>query len=404
MKAIAVAAICIVTAGCAPPPPRLSAGMEWKRFEDRGLPTRNFPFSPFVLRRHLREAHDKGDSAEVVTTLGQLAEIGYAPTEATLQLLSRHMSEAEMAELKARFADNIKPVEASRLVDSIPVEHRLVEGIAWDARGKRLFAATVVSRALLVREPDGWRRVAGLETGSLFGLAIDRRRNLLWAASGRVEQTPSPETAFRGLIAVDLRTLREVRRLPAPEGGSPADIAVGRDGRVYASDPASGAVYQADMGDTALSILVPPGRLHNPQGLAFGPDQRRLFVSDYVQGLALINLSDGALLDVLPGAQTMLDGIDGLFAFKGGLIAVQNGTRPRRILFLRLHASGDWIVFAKVLERDHREWGEPTLGTVRGNKFLYVADAQWDRFGPGGEASGEAPPGPTAIRLLRPFD
>ena len=405
MKAIAVAVLlCLLGTACAEPLPPLSEGMEWKRFEDRGLPTRNFPFSTFVLRRHLREAHEQGDSAEVAATLQQLVRIGYVPTDATLHQLKNHLSEAELSALTARFAARLSPVASSRVVDTIPAEHRLVEGIVWDARGKRLFASTVVGRSLLVRKQEGWRKVGGLDTGSLFGLAIDRRRNLLWAASGRVEQTPSPETAFRGLIAVDLRTLREVRRLPAPEGGSPGDIAVGPDGAVYASDPLSGAVYKANPGDAALSVLVPAGQLHNPQGLAFGPDERRLFVSDYVQGLALINLSDGKLLSVGPGAGTMLDGIDGLFTFEHGLVAIQNGTRPRRILFLVIHASGDWITYAKVLERNHPDWGEPTLGTVRGGAFLYIADAQWDRFGQGGAPAGDRSPAATEIRLVRPFD
>ena len=80
-----------------------------------------------------------------------------------------------MAALRLRFDANRAGVQASRLLATVPAEHRLVEGIAWDARRPRLFAATVVGRALLVREPLGWVKVEGLEAGSLFGLAIDRR-------------------------------------------------------------------------------------------------------------------------------------------------------------------------------------------------------------------------------------
>jgi sugar lactone lactonase YvrE len=284
----------------------------------------------------------------------------------------------------------------------VPAEHRLVEGIAWDSETNRLFAATVVSRALLVREPLGWVKVEGLDAGSLFGLAIDRRRDLLWLASGRVEQTPSPETAFRGLIAVDLNSLMPARRLPAPDDGSPADIAVGADGTVYASDPVSGAVYRARPGDAALGVLVPPGRLRSPQGLVPAADGRRLYVSDYTRGIAIVSLADGSVTRLEADVATMLDGIDGLTAWRGGLIAIQNGTGPRRILFLTLSRDGRRIRRVRVLESNHEEWGEPTLGFVRGDQFLYVADAQWERYGAGGVPADAEPPRPTAIRFLRP--
>jgi hypothetical protein len=98
----------------------------------------------------------------------------------------------------------------------------------------------------------------------------------------------------------------------------------------------------------------------------------------------------------------MLDGIDGLTAFRGDLIAIQNGTSPRRILFLRLDRSGSRITAVRVLESANPEWGEPTLGFARGDEFVYVADAQWERYGAAGAVQGEGPTRATAIRVLRP--
>ena len=41
---------------------------------------------------------------------------------------------------------------------SVPAEFGLVEGVAWDARSRQLFAGSVEDGALLVREGDHWRR------------------------------------------------------------------------------------------------------------------------------------------------------------------------------------------------------------------------------------------------------
>ncbi len=395
------AALALALAACAVPAARSSP--VWPaQSDDFAALAAQLPQSATLQRRLLAAAHQRRDSAAVRTGLNRLAALGYAPGAPTLEQLGVHLAEAEMAALRLRFDANRASVQSSRLLATVAAEHRLVEGIAWDAGRSRLFAATVVSRALLVREPLGWVKVEGLETGSLFGLAIDERRELLWLASGRLEQTPSPETAFRGLIAIDLNSLMPARRLAAPADGSPADIAVAADGTVYASDPAGGVVYRARPGDAALSVLVPPGLIMNPQGLVPSGDGRRLYVSDYVQGLAIVSLADGSVTRLESDVDTMLDGIDGLTAWLGGLIAIQNGTSPRRILFLRLSRDGRRITAVRVLESNHPDWGEPTLGFVRGREFVYVADAQWDHYGAGGAPVGEGPPRATAIRALRP--
>lgn len=403
----ALAAATLLLAGCAMPTgggaSSVSRDAPWPTpVEDPVQLTNDFPDSASVLRRQLAAANDARDGEAVRAGLARLAAMGYAPGQQTLDTLAPYLPEAEMAALRQRFAANRASVSASRLLINVPAQHQLIEGIAWDARFGRLFAASVVSRALLVREAQGWRAVEGLETGSLFGLAIDNRRRLLWAASGVVEQTPNPATAFRGLVALDLATLRPVRRLAVPGEGSPADIAVAADGTVYASDPNIGAIYRARATDTALSILVPPGRLRSPQGLVPSADGRRLYVSDYGYGLAEVHLADGNVARLESDAGTMLDGIDGLYPWRGGLLAIQNGTSPRRILFLELSPDGGRIASVRVLESGNREWGEPTLGTVRPRDFLYVADAQWERYGTGGEVQGEGALRATPVRVLRP--
>jgi hypothetical protein len=391
----------LLLAGCAVP--LAQRGPAWPAFaEDPAGLAAQFPDSASVLRRLLAGAHQAGDSAAVRAGVARLAASGYAPSQATIDLLATHVPEAEMAALRLRFAANGARVQASRLFATVPAAHRLVEGIAWDARGGRLFAATVVSRALLVHDAQGWRALDGLEAGSLFGLAVDERRRLLWLGSGVVEQTPSPDTAFRGLIAVDLSTLRPVRRVPVEGPGSPADIVAAADGTVYASDPNSGAIYRARPGDAVLQVLVPAGRLRSPQGLVPAADGRRLYVSDYGYGLAMVSLADGAVTRLESDAGTMLDGIDGLVGFRGGLIAIQNGTSPRRILFLTLSRDGNRIAAARILESGNPDWGEPTLGALHGGDFLYVADAQWERYGPAGALQGEGAQRPTPIRLLHP--
>ncbi|MDH5305121.1 MAG: hypothetical protein OEW64_13630, partial [Gammaproteobacteria bacterium] len=63
------------------------------------------------------------------------------------------------------------------------------------------------------------------------------------------------------------------------------------------------------------------------------------------------------------------------------LIAIQNGNRPHRVVAFQLAADGAAVIGSRVLARTLPEFDEPTLGTIAGDDFLFVANSHWNRFG-----------------------
>ena len=372
---------------------RLTAIADLRRLADQ------FPESALVQQRLLMAAFRAGNAALVRAAVRRLADMGYALAPETLQQLAPLLG-PDAADLGQRMSADRREIQASTVFVTIPTEHRLVEGLAWDTRNNRLYAASIVGRELLRLGGQGWERVEGIAAGSLSGLAIDGPRRRLWMASAVFEQTPNPETAFRGLIALDLDTGRVVRRVAAPGDATPSDITIGPDGTVYVSDPLSGAVYRASLAADRLDILVPPGRLRSPQGLAVTADAFRLYVADYNYGIAIVDLATRGMHRLAAERPMMLSGIDGLLRVDSDLVGVQNGTNPRRIVRIRLDRGGNRAIGLEVIERSHRDWGEPTLALVKDGDLLYVADAQWERFGAGGQVNGAEPLHPTPIRIL----
>ena len=179
-----------------------------------------------------------------------------------------------------------------------------------------------------------------------------------------------------------------------------SDLALGPDGTVYASDPIGGGIYRARPEAAAMSVLVAPGTLRSPQGLAVSADGQRLYVSDYRYGLAVIDLASGAVSRLASDVAVALDGVDGLWRHEDELIAVQNGTTPMRIIALRLSADGLRISGLRVLEQAHPEWTEPLGGNIAGVSLYYVGNGQWDRFDKG-VPKPDLPMVPTAIRRLK---
>ena len=275
----------------------------------------------------------------------------------------------------------------------IPAEFGLVEGVAWDARSRQMFAGTVEDGALLVREGDHWRRaVLPYSTAGLFGMAVDQSRGILWITSGVAGPTVR-KNGFRGLIGVTSQGFVPVGHAAVPVADTlaqPGDVAIAPDGSVYASDAAGGGVYVCKPGCTALEPLVATGTFRSAQGMAVSRDGRTLYVADYGRGLFRVDLKKPkAAILIAP-----LKGIDGLVRQNDALLAIINGD-GRRIVRLNFDAHGQ--VSSELLATSQGP-GDPTLGVIIAGQLVYIADAQWDRFDRSGKSIAKARE--TTIRVL----
>jgi len=363
---------------------------------------RDYPGSASVRLRLLNRQLDANDRAGAIESLNWLGAHGHIFSARSQAGLKDLMGKWNLPATPA-IAAAPKVVAASSALVSVPADAQLVEAVVRDGKSGRLFATTVVSRRLLVRAPKGdWSTIDLTGADSLSGMVIDRPRRLLWVASGDLGMGKGPAGAFHGLIAIDLDSLKERRRIAAPEGVNPSDLALGCNGTIYASDPTGGGVYRAGPDQAELTPLIAPGTLRSPQGLAEVGDCSLLYVSDYSYGLALLSLRTGKVsrVEASPGLGVPLDGIDGLWWSGNSLIAVQNGTSPRRIVRLRPGVGYAQILSAELLEQANPAWSEPLSGGIDGTALIYVGNGQWDRF-EGGQSNSGQPPLPTEVRLLQ---
>ncbi|NIQ54853.1 MAG: hypothetical protein GWN71_16145 [Gammaproteobacteria bacterium] len=231
-----------------------------------------------------------------------------------------------------------------------------------------------------------------------MGLTLDPEHRMLWAATTGAEPFRGLEADDEGraaLVVYDADSGTPLGR-HAPPGGGPhflGDIALGPDGTVYASNGLDGTVYALDPGappDAPLRRLLPAGTLASAQGIA--PARDALFVADYSKGIFRVSPATGTAVRLPAPPVTALLGIDGLVPFQGDLIAIQNGTRPNRILRLHLERDGRAIAEVEVLAAALPEWAEPTQGTVVDGRFHFVANSQWPAFQDGAPDPAELDP------------
>ena len=345
-----------------------------------------------------------GRHDEALERIGRLTAAGYA-----LPLAEDPAFEALRGE--PRFQDAIsrierfaaRPVVRGEVFAELEARDQIPEGLALDGKGnlsgdltdRDLYVSSIRQRKIVRRAADGTLSdFADRDLLAVFGLAIDPRKRWLWATTGAVEAMAGFRAEIDGqtaLVAYDLESGDEVARHTPPRGEGPGyrfnDLALDASGQVFTTDNRlDGGVWKL-ASDGSLSLLTPPGSLRSPQGITFD-SEGRLFVADYSFGLARVDPETGDVVFLEEPAAVSLIGIDGLAAHGDTLIAIQNGARPIRILRVHLDESVEAVSSVEILEMGHPRWSEPTLGTVVGDDYLYVANSQWDRF----DADMQLPP------------
>jgi len=329
-----------------------------------------------------------GREREAVGVLDRVAAMGfvYALDDAELKAVRELPAFARAAK---RFEANARPIGTAKLELSIDRLGIIPEGMAYDAKRKRWFISSVRTGTILAVTADGDVQTFAKAPWGVFGMAVDAKRNVLWATTAALPQVEDFRAEDKGksaLLRIDLETGRVLETLPVTEGEHHfGDVAVAADGEVYVSDSASPVILRV-ASSTAGAKLEPflRGPFESMQGIA--PARNVLYVADYSKGIFAIDLRtrDVHPLRVPPNASLL--GVDGLyFVNDRTLIGTQNGTNPNRIIRIRLAPGGLAVSSVETLLANASGMGDPTLGVMIGKRFFFNANAQWDLFGEDGK-------------------
>ncbi|HKU63189.1 MAG TPA: hypothetical protein VJQ44_18460 [Gemmatimonadales bacterium] len=351
-----------------------------------------------------------GDTAGAVSALNRYADRGYTADLAGDSDFAAVRASRSWPSLSARLARNGEPLVRSETAFTVAERGLLAEGLAYDSAARVFYVASVRERKILRVGPDGAATVLADSTAGLWapmGMRVDPANRRLWVATAAVPQMAgyAPGDSGRSaVIALDLVSGAALGRFEVPRDGAAhvvGDLAIATDGRVYASDSRAPVIYRVPLEGDALERFIESPLLLSAQGVAPTPDGRTLYVADYARGIIRVDLASRSAT-LLPVADSVLAlGIDALSWTGGGLVAVQNGVTPHRVVRLTLGPKGERVTRSEVLERAHPAYDEPTLGVVVGHDFYYIADGQWERFGEDGTVADAAALRPTVVLRLR---
>jgi hypothetical protein len=260
----------------------------------------------------------------------------------------------------------------------------IIESCLFDPAAKAWYFGDVRNRCIWQHDPGtgSLRKFTSDEDvlDGVFKLALSADGKTLWAATATVGVMTGAdaEDGKRTLLgAIDPATGRVRTRHPVPADGRKhllGDFIIAADGSLYATDS-----WCLPPNGDQLEPWLESDQFMSLQGIAFGPDGRTLFVADYANGIWRIDPATKTPALLKAPANATFFGIDGIYAVPGGLLAVQNGVNPQRVLRIE-PATGPSS--ARIVALGQPAMTDLALGTLHDGRFYFVGDSGWALFDP----------------------
>ena len=306
-----------------------------------------------------------GQWAEAVEWLrkGAAMKAGIDPSRDAVFAALRGTREFE--EILAGVREETRAISHSRVAFHLSEGDLVPESVAYDARGKRFYFGSM--RKGKVIRCSGGGECSDFATGLGVVLGLKVHGDGLWVLNNAEGES--------ALLHFELRSGRMIRAYRMTGAGHNFnDLTISRSGEIYLTDTAAGAVWHLAKGSEALERLA--GEFPFANGIAISEDARLLYVSTFPDGIRVVDLNTGGVSTIGRPAELCLANIDGLYFYKRGLIAIQNGFVSPRVIRMRLNGGGHTIGGNEVLERRHPLFDGVTTGTIAGNTFYYMANIQ----------------------------
>lgn len=293
-----------------------------------------------AFRYLLAQAYaQNGDGRSAIQQLNWLSERGYSYAASTHPAFEGLRSVASFIEAAAKLDANAA-VKIGRANPILTFDRNDIrpEGVAFDARHSRFLVSSVRDGSIYAVSSSGvtvavWSETrTGHESAGVRIVPGPKDRAVFCSNSSSAIQTGSE------LIQLDTRTGRQTARIALPRAGTGRsycnDIAL-VGGGFAVTDSESGMLWLVDRNLTKIEPLLVDGSLLYPNGIATSTDGNVIYVADML-GLNMIAVKPGRVRRVEVVDELSLAGIDGLYARKGRLIAVQNAISPERIIEIEL--------------------------------------------------------------------
>ena len=313
-----------------------------------------------------------GDLPKALDTLKRSVALdeGFDPAEdAEFAALHNNVEFESLLETARR---HYPAMENARLAYIISEKDLIPEGLAAIPGDRGFYLGSLYHKKIVKISKDGtvsdFTVATQPEWADVCGIKVDSANFEVWAAT-------CPDVGTSELLHFGPNGKLIDRHSPTGPGPHELnDLVLRGEKEAYVTDTLGHQVLRFDRGSNTFTPLSFSRPLRQPNGIAISDDGSQLYVADEF-GVFQVNLPPGAGKEIQPEPRSTLAGIDGLYWYRGNLVAVQN-IGMRRIILARLSAGSQPTAKVEVLENRSNLITSPTTGAIAGTNFYFISNSQ----------------------------
>lgn len=327
-----------------------------------------------------------GQLSQSLELLGMLAKRGLSyPVEESKELSPLHGDKRFMEYAKA-FQNNRTTIDKSTVSFVIDDSLLIPEGIAYDSQRQTFYVGSLARHKVIRCSGNGNCSdfVTGAQSGfwMALGMKVSTDFKSLWLCSASENDSLN---GFSGIFQFDIASGKLMQKFVVDNKQGPHlfnDLVITGGGDIYFTDSKAGKVWRILPGSDTLTEYA--ADFVYPNGIALDEDRKVLFVADYT-GLQVFDLVTGKRSRISDGGKTYLNGIDGLYYYKGALIGIQDsGNQDDRVARFYYDLKKNVITRVETLQSFRKDFIIPTTGTLANGQLHYIANAQLRSLQPDG--------------------
>lgn len=278
-----------------------------------------------------------------------------------------------------------KLIATSKLTVNLSEKELHPEGLMYLEKSKTWLASSIRKRKIVSFDSTTGLCKDWINDGKMYSvlaMKADASQEFLWVATAAFPEMEKFDKAMKGkaeVLKINIASKRIVKRFIVDGNHVFGDLVVANNGVVYVSDSDKPIIYQIE-NDVISEFVSFETDGYNLQGLAFNKQQNKLFVADYLKGIAVIDIKTKSKTWLVFPDEASPKGIDGLVFYNNSLISIQNGVKPIRISKFMLNEAQNEISSYTLLDNNRPEFNEPALATVVGEKLYFFANSPWNAY------------------------
>jgi hypothetical protein len=322
------------------------------------------------------------DNKKSLEWLTKLADMGLSYPIGSLNDFAGIKNSEEFKTALQAFEKNSQPVRTSTVAYTLAEKDLIPEGVAYDAKGKKLYVGSIHKRKILSIDARGVVKdfITEGQDGlfGVLGMKVDPVQQVLWVCSiadVKDKELNGSSAIFKFNLTNGTLIKKYFLSGNLQQKQLLNDVDIHPNGDLFITNSEAGAIYTIPVKSDSLQVFVAPKTFIYPNGLTLSPDGNRLYVADF-NGISIIDIATKAIATLGFPQNTTTAMIDGLYFYKNSLIAVQNGVKPERIIRLHLNQAQNSVERLQVLEANNPAFIIPTTGAIAGDSFYYIANSQ----------------------------